>query len=184
MEHPLKEFLDAVDDAAPDFARRIGVAPALLQRIITGQERPTPDIARRIAAATEGAVSFEALYAAPETAVVDFDARRPADDTLDKALLVEAIMAVLGVRAASPSRRAWGREIEIAAEAAANTYATLARVTTRRDRMDRVAQALRPVLEEILKDSAASSVPLPRLDQAARRIAGRYCEMMEGRPPQ
>lgn len=175
MDHPLKEFLDAVEDSAPAFARRVGVRSRTLQRILAGEEWPSPALARRIVDATDGAVPFDALYGSFGD-VADFGARRGPDDTLNQALLAEVLCAAMKDFAGSPDCEPWSREIEIAAEAVANTYAALARATTRQGLKDRVAQALRPVLAEILRDYGASGIPPARLDEMACCIAALYCE--------
>lgn len=175
MGHPLKEFLDAVEDSAPAFARRVGVRSRTLQRILAGEEWPSPTLARRIVDATDGAVPFDALYGSFGD-VADLGARRGPDDTLDQALLAEVLCSAMKDFAGSPDCEPWSREIEIAAEAVANTYAALARATTRQGLKDRVAQALRPVLAEILRDYGASGIPPARLDETACCIAALYCE--------
>lgn len=185
MRHPLKDYLDNVEDTIPAFARRIGVAPALLQRIIAGEEWPQPALARRIVDAVGGAVPFEALYELHGVVVADFAARRDQDDDLDEDLLAAvmyaAIQSMFGPDEAAAISR---RPIEIAAEAASNTYAALARVTTRQALTDRVAQALRPVLEEILKDCAASDCAPDRFDEAACHIAALYARALSERAPE
>lgn len=185
MRHPLKDYLDNVEDTVPAFARRIGVAPALLQRIIAGEEWPQPALARRIVDAVGGAVPFEALYELHGVVVADFAARRDQHDDLDKDLLAAvmyaAIQSMFGPDEAAAISR---RPIEIAAEAASNTYAALARVTTRQALTDRVAQALRPVLEEILKDCAASDCAPDRFDEAACHIAALYARALSERAPE
>ncbi len=175
MDHPLKEFLEAAGDSAPAFARRIGVRPRTLQAILAGEEWPSPALARRIVDATDGAVPFDALYG-DFGDVADLGARRGPDDTLDQALLAKVLCAAMKDFAGYPDCEPWSREIEIAAEAVANTYAALARATTRQGLKDRVAQALRPVLEEILREYAASAIPPARLDETAQCLAGLYCE--------
>lgn len=175
MDHPLKEFLDAVEDSAPAFARRVGVRSRTLQRILAGEEWPSPALARRIVDATDGAVPFDALYGSVGD-VADLGARRGPDDTLDEALLAEVMGAAVTELASPADCASWTRDIEMAAEAVANTYAALARATTRQGLKDRAAQALRPVLAEILKDYAASAIPPARLDETARCIAALYCE--------
>jgi hypothetical protein len=181
VDHPLKEFLDAVDDSVSAFARRIGVEAAALQEIIDGEQWPEPAIARRIVDATDGAVSFAALYG-EENAPADLAARRIVDDSLDEAALSATLRAAMEQAAGAEKRRAFSREIDMAVEAVANTYAALARVTTRRNLEDRVAQALRPVLAEILQDYAANSVLPADLDQAANQLAARYCARVSRRP--
>lgn len=181
MDHPLKEFLDAVDDSVSAFARRIGLEAGALQDIIDGTCWPEPAIARRIAEATDGAVSFAALFGG-EGAPADLAARRAADDALDVAALSATLRGAMEQTAGAEKRRAFAREIDMAVEAVANTYAAMAKVTTRRNLQDRVAQALRPVLAEILQDYAANSVLPADIDQAAERLAALYCTRVS-RPP-
>lgn len=174
MDHPLKEFLNAVDDSVSAFARRIGVEAGVLQEIIDGARWPEPPIARRIVEATDGAVSFASLFGG-ERAPVDLAARRANHDALDEAALSATLRGAMEQAVGAEKRRAFAREIEMAVEAVANTYAALATVTTRRNLEDRVAQALRPVLAEILQDYAANSATPRDLDQAAKRLAALYC---------
>lgn len=181
MDHPLKEFLNAVDDSVTAFARRIGIEAGALQEIVDGARWPEPAIARRIVDATGGAVSFASLFGG-ERAPADLAPRRAGHDALDEAALSATLRGAMEQAVGAEKRRAFASEIDMAAEAVANTYAALATVTTRRNLEDRVAQALRPVLAEILQDYAANSVLPADLDQAANMLAALYCARVS-RPP-
>ncbi|MEZ5892481.1 MAG: helix-turn-helix transcriptional regulator [Parvularculaceae bacterium] len=152
--HPLKQYLVDVDERLQDFAERVGASRQTLYRIISGGQAPKPMLARRIVEATGGAITLSMLYGGGRDAaeIVGF-APRAEDAALDRDRLRLAFAVVvnhLRPDAPPPSPEMF----DIAADAAASTYAALSRVTTRRGR-DRLAQALRPVLEEILKETGA-----------------------------
>jgi transcriptional regulator with XRE-family HTH domain len=170
MAHPLKVYIESSADTVAGFARRIGVARQTISRIIAGQQTPKPELARRIAEATGGAVPFEIFYGVQ---VADLAERRVFEEELDVDLLAPILRFVLRTIADPSAPAPRGDTIDVAAEAVANTHAALARVTTRRG-PDRLAQALRPVLEEIRKESPELLLPLERLDEAAASAGALY----------
>ncbi|PQA89631.1 helix-turn-helix transcriptional regulator [Hyphococcus luteus] len=171
--HPLKRYLHDVEERVQDFADRVGVSRQTLYRIIAGVQAPKPLLARRIAEATGGAVSLAALYgevrggadilAMPAT---------PEEALLDASRLRLAMAVVINHLRPEEAAPAAPETLDIAAEATVNTYAALSRLTTRQGPA-RLAQALRPVLEEILKETGG--VPsLSALDRGAELASELY----------
>lgn len=175
MPHPLKDYIAATGDTLTAFAARIGVSRRTLSRIIARERAPRPEIARRIVEATGGAVSMAALFGADESAVPDLAGRRLEESDVDVALLAQVLRHTLERVSEGRGRPPADALIEAAAEAVANTYAAMTAVTTRRG-PDRLVQALRPVLEEILKDCPGLRLPRARLDEAARQASILYLE--------
>lgn len=173
MSRTLRAFIEETGDTPAAFARRIGADVEMFRRILSGEATPDPSLARRIVEATSGALSFAALLGAREHEVGDISAHRRTDGEIDAGRLREAIAAVLphlgelGRLEVSPA------VLELAADAAANTYAALARVTTRRGPA-RLAQALRPILEEILREYSVPSPDWARLHDAAMAASDHY----------
>ena len=175
MAHPLLDYIRATDDTQAGFAARIGVSRRTLGRIISGERAPKPEIARRIVEATGGAVSLELLLGADKGVLSDLSAIRADEEVIDSSLLGPVLRHALGTianpTAPSPSQQV----IEAAAEAAANTHAALARVTTRHGR-DRLSQALLPVLEEIRRDFPELGLDPGRMNEAVRTAVVLYYE--------
>lgn len=163
--HPLEDWLAAAGDSAGDFAARLGASPSALETMMSGAAGDLA-LARRIVDATEGAVSLDDLMGA---GLADFMAAKT-DEAIDTARLAAALEEALETLAGAPVPTALAR---IGAEAAAGAHAALARVTSRRG-VDRLVQALRPVLEEMLQGSPAPAVPPARLERAAQDAAGLY----------
>lgn len=170
MTHPLKDYIDASADTVAGFARLVGVSRQTISRIIAGRQSPKPDLARRIAEATGGAVPIETFYG-PH--VEDLAVRRAAEDALDVDLLALILRFVLRTIASPSAPPPTDETVNVAAEAVASTHAALARVTTRRG-PDRLVQALRPVLEEILKECPELLLRQERLDEAATSAGALY----------
>lgn len=172
--HPLKLYLNEVDERMQDFAERVGVSRQTLYRIVGGVQAPKPMLARRIVEATGGAVTLAMLYGgeAPNSAEILGMTPRAEEPMLDCERLQLAIAAVINHLRAEDSAPMSAAILAVAAEAGVNTYAALARLSTRRGPA-RLAQALRPVLEEILKESGG--VPAPSaLDRGAELAAELY----------
>ncbi len=172
--HPLKRYLHDVEERVQDFADRVGVSRQTLYRIIAGVQAPKPLLARRIVEATGGAVSLGMLYGEIQGGGADIVAMPPGpEDALLEAARLRLAMAVvinhLRPEEAAPAAPA---TLDIAAEATVNTYAALSRLTTRQG-PSRLAQALRPVLEEILKESGGLPSP-SALDRGAELAAELY----------
>ena len=172
--HPLKRYLREVEEGFQEFATRVGVSRQTLYRIVSGVQAPRPMLARRIVEATGGAVTLAMLYGgeAPKGAeVVNFNMSAE-EPLLDQGRLRLALAVVINHLRAEENAPFKLDALSIAAEAAVNTYAALSRLTTRQGPA-RLAQALRPVLEEILKESGG--VPAPSaLDRGAELAAELY----------
>ena len=171
--HPLKRYLHDVDERVQDFAQRVGVSRQTLYRIISGAQAPKPLLARRIVEATGGAVTLAMLYGGVKGGA-EIIALPVANDEaqLDAARLKLAMAVVINHLRPAHAPPAAAALLDIAAEAAASTYAALSRLTTRQGPA-RLAQALRPVLEEILKESG--TVPAASaLDRGAEMAADLY----------
>ena len=180
MMHPLKQYLREVEEGFQDFAARVGVSRQTLYRIVSRVQAPRPMLARRIVEATGGAVTLDMLYSggAPEGAaggaeVVNLNAAAD-EPQLDQDRLRLALAVVINHLRAEENAPASPEMLAVAAEAAVNTYAALSRLTTRQGPA-RLAQALRPVLEEILKETGG--VPAPSaLDRGAELAAELYVQ--------
>jgi DNA-binding XRE family transcriptional regulator len=172
--HPLKHYLTDVEERVQDFAERVGASRQTLYRIFSGVQAPKPMLARRIVEATGGAVTLDMLYGgeAPGSAeIIGFHACED-EALLDSERLRLAIAVVINHLRAEDSAPVGHEMLAVAAEAAVNTYAALARLTTRQGPA-RLAQALRPVLEEILKETGG--VPAPSaLERGAELAAELY----------
>ncbi len=164
--HPLKQYLTDVDEPLQDFARRVGVSRQTLYRIISGRQTPKPALAKRIVEATGRAVEFGMLYkiGRQETNVTELGNGKVAaplnQDRLGSALSVVVNHLTAGGEFSPPEEA-----INIAAEAVLNTYVALSTVTTRQG-PNRLQQALRPVLGEILREYS-DQIPDSLLDQGA-----------------
>lgn len=171
MAHPIAEYLEASGDTLEAFAGRAGMEIVRLKSILSGAETPDLLAARRILAAAGGGVTIEAIYEASDIAVFDA-ARACAPDALDPERLASALSEALGLLDPRLADVSGGAIARAAADAVANTYDALAGVTSRRGG-DRLAQALRGVLEEILRDFGAPP-PVAALEAAARLAAQKY----------
>jgi hypothetical protein len=174
MRSALQNYIDAAGDAADDFAWRIGVSAERFRRILMAEIAPTPGEARRIVDACGGAVDFEAVYApfggAPVAAIEDGSS---ADEFVNVPGLAASLRTALDETGQRGAARLPNEILLAVAEAAANTQAALAGVTTRRG-TDRLAQALLAVLEETLKDFPATAPGPQTAPVAAQRAAALY----------
>ncbi|MEQ1930295.1 MAG: hypothetical protein ABL957_07140 [Parvularculaceae bacterium] len=171
MSHPLKTYLNETGDNVSAFARRVGVAADALEEMLGNRQPPEPALARRIVLATGGAVSFDQLMSGRGAVIADLSVRLAADSSLDLTRLAGAIACAAADLPGAD--RIPSRDFDIAAEAAAHTYAALARLTPSEGR-GRLVQALRPILAEILKDSGTLPQDLQALDAAALAAAEGY----------
>lgn len=171
--HPLKQYLQEVDEPIQDFARRVGASRQTLYRIIMGRQAPKPALARRIVEATGSAVAFEALYKRSrqqgEVVAMSFSTDAPpVDQARLKIVLAVVINHLLPDHQQNPPQDA----AEVGAEAVVNTYIALSTVTSRQG-PDRLRQALRPVLEEILRE-CSGRLPSSCLDRGAELATQLY----------
>ncbi len=171
--HPLKQYLREVEEGFQDFSARVGVSRQTLYRIVSGVQAPRPMLARRIVEATGGAVTLAMLYGDASAGADVVSLNAGGDETpLDQERLRLALAVVINHLRAEEDAPVSSDMMAVAAEAAVNTYAALSRLTTCQGPA-RLAQALRPVLEEILKESGG--VPAPAaLDRGAELAAELY----------
>ncbi len=174
--HPLKRYLREAREPVQTFAARVGASRQTLYRIFSGAQAPKPALARRIIEATGGAVTFDALYSRRENdaEIVVLKSRKGDADALDADQLAVAIAIVCSHLTPSGEKGPPEAAYPIAAEAVINTHAALSAVTTRRG-PDRLRQALRPVIEEILREYLASPPTADTLDRAASLACELYC---------
>lgn len=158
--HPLKQYLQEVDEPIQDFARRVGASRQTLYRIIMGRQAPKPALARRIVEATGSAVAFEALYKRnqKEGEVVAMRLGDAAAPPLDQARLKVVLAVVINHLLPDYQQNPRQDAVTVGAEAVVNTYIALSTVTSRQG-PDRLRQALRPVLEEILRECSGLLSP-------------------------
>jgi len=172
--HPLKQYLTDLQESVTDFSVRVGASRQTLYRIINGRQSPKPALARRIVEATGGAVSLNDLFACSDgdANILSWPAERD-DSALDNHRLKLALAIVFNHLTAADAPDPPSRSIAIAAEAASNTYAALSPVTTRQGPA-RLTQALRPVLEEILRECADPVPPPGAIDRGAQLATDLY----------
>ena len=133
------------------FAKLIGLDAAHFERILAGEAGVGVELAQRMIDATGGALMLEDLVDGAAN-IVDFRtgfASEGADIDIER--LAEILEHVLPDLIGGARRAGDKRLPGLAAEAAANTYAALSTVTSRSG-ADRLAQALRPVVSEILEE--------------------------------
>jgi|GEM_PF-1222563 len=181
--HPLKTYLRDMKESIADFGARVGASRQTLYRIIGGAQAPKPALARRIVEATGGAVSFEALYKGRSVSggaggeVIGFSGGgegAPLNQERVRICLAIVVDHLAPKDRPDPPDDA----VAIAAEAVVNTYIALSAVTTRQG-PDRLRQALRPVLEEILREYAATPPPAAVLDRGADLATQIYFQSSE-----
>lgn len=172
---PLQTYLRETRTTPTAFAKLIGVEPACLLRILSGEEAVSAALAQRMVDATGGALLLDDLVGHDRAGVViDMRSRFVADtgeidiDALS-AVLAEEMPALIGAMRGNGAVHL----PRLAAEAAAHTYDALATVTTRRG-ADRLAQALRPVFAEILEELGAKKAAFLRIDACAQQAASGY----------
>ncbi len=175
--HPLKKYLSDLQEPVADFSARVGVSRQTLYRIINRKQSPKPALARRIVEATGGAVSLSDLWGVSTGKIVPFPVAQ-GETVLDNHRLKLALSIVFNHLTAQGVPDPPDLSIAIAAEAAANTYAALSRVTTRQGPA-RLTQALRPVLEEILRECADPVPPAVAIDRGAQLATELYYQSWE-----
>lgn len=172
--HPLKQYLSDLQESVADFAVRVGASRQTLYRIINGRQSPKPALARRIVEATGGAVSLNDLFEPdPARATILAMPTAQAGGELDNHRLKLALSIVFNHLTTKDAPDPPDGAIAMAAEATVNTYAALAPVTTRQGQA-RLTQALRPVLEEILRECADPVPPSGAIDRGAQLATELY----------
>ena len=173
LDHPLRLYLNDVGEPLQAFAERVDTSRQTLYRICNGNLVPRPQLAARIVEATGGAVTFNMLYGGADqrsAEVVQLVGREEAE-AIDFGRMRTALTIVIN-HLTPETVEPEADLVAIGVEAVSNTYEALASVTTLHG-PDRLAQALRPVLEEMLKEL---TVPLPSnsLDRGAELAAQMY----------
>lgn len=175
IDHPLKSYLAEVNEPVQAFAERVGASRQTLYRVMNNDHPPSPPLAARIVEATGGAVTFNMLYGDTAQNGADIVTLPSRDDaaSLDYKRMTMAMTIVIDHL--TPKNVSVEEDIvHIAVEASINTYAALSTVTTRQG-PDRLAQALRPVLEEILQELKAPLSP-SALERGADLAAQLYLQ--------
>lgn len=154
-----------------EFARLIGVKADDFHRMLEGRSPVTPGVAQRIVDAAGGALDLgdilgadvAPLRACMKSGFAEIDVDRLAT------ILARILPPLLG------GARRMGDEYlpQLAADAAAHTYAALSTITTRRGE-GRLIQALQPVFEEILEESSAGASRRALAADAATETARLY----------
>lgn len=181
---PLITYLRETRTTTKAFAKIIGVDQARLERMLSGAAGVDPATAQRMVDATGGALLLSDLADDPSTenSVLDLRGRFAAETSeIDQSRLSAILAGVLAALVGGGRRKGDDRLCDLAAEAAANTYAALSTVTSRRGE-DRLIQALRPVFSEILEELAVRPAP-GALDRAAAEAARCYFRSLQEKRP-
>jgi hypothetical protein len=171
MAKRLADYLAATGDDPAAFAARVGATAEQVRELLSGEGSADLALARRIVEASGGALRLNDLLGAGSN-LADLASYRD-DAPLDEERLRPLIAGILKFVAKDEPRLADVRLLTRAAETVADVYAALARVTTKTG-PDRLAQALLPVLQEILAEFAVPYRP-EVLAQAANTASRRYC---------
>lgn len=158
------------------FARLIGLDAVRLERILVGREAIETPIAQRIVDVTGGAIVMGDLLGLDGGAppLIDMRSRFASEVAeIDIERLAEIVAQLLPPLLGGARRKGDECLPRLAAEAAANTYAALSSVTTRRG-PDRLSQALRPVFAEILSELSAPASARRLLPETIERAAALY----------
>lgn len=169
----LLTYLRETRTTPKSFANMIGVDAERVARFLAGEEPVSFEIAQRMIDATGGALTLEDLAVGAHGRLFDLRSRFSADaPDIDVKRLAEILAILLPDLVGGARRKGDDRLPGLAAEAAVGTYAALSTITTRSGEA-RLAQALRPIVAEILAELAAS-VSRPRLDETVQRAARLY----------
>jgi len=153
--HPLKQYLQDVDEKIQDFAQRIGASRQTLYRMFSGVQTPKPVLARRIVEATGGAVTLEMLYSGKREGFADlvgYMAEQQVDPPLDVERLQLALSMAVNQMRCRRSQPPTPELLACSAEVSVAIYSALSPLTSR-DGQDRIEQALRPAFEELMRGS-------------------------------
>lgn len=167
----LQAYRDVLGLSADAFAALCDAPAAMIEAALAGAAEMTPDLARRIVAASGGAVDFADLMEAEPGALADFaSAKSRAGSALDPELLSAAIAVVVNLPDPGDGETSLA---DVAAEAAINTEAAL--VSINAGSGDLLPLILRPVIEEIL-EATGGGRDRPLADRYARKAAALYRE--------
>lgn len=158
--HALADYLAATRESIASFAARAGTDPAVIYGVVEGRGSTDLGAARRIAAASGGAVHPAELMSAQPSVVFGktFGAARAIDSRL-----LAAVIEVVAPQVFTQDCP----EAAFAAAAAADIFEALADVSAL-SRTDRLAEALRPALRENFARSPDRGDPDHAASQAAR----------------
>ena len=176
----LKTYLRETRTTPKAFAKLIGVDVEDLDDVLSGATAVDVALAQRMVDATGGALLIGDFVGNPTNGaadIVDFRSRLAGGAEIDTerlaGVLAEMLPALIG-----GARRKGDRKLPgLAAEAAANTYLALSTITTRAG-ADRLAQALRPVVAEILEELSAPAAAHRDLEATTRRAAALYFQAL------
>lgn len=174
----LKTYLRETRTSPAAFAKLIGLDAEHFERLLAGETPINPCVAQRMVDATGGALLLEDLTVEDEcaSAMIDLRGRFAAEAAdIDVERLAEILSRLLPALIGGARRMGDEHLPKLAAEAAANTYAALSTVTTRRG-PDRLIQALRPVFLEILEELAAPARTRRRLQETIEKAAELYVQ--------
>ncbi|MCB2113573.1 MAG: hypothetical protein KDD85_08495 [Parvularculaceae bacterium] len=156
------------------FAKMIGVDISHFDDILAGVAALDASLAQRMIDATGGALMLEDLVGETGGEIVDLRSRFVAGGADIDVESLAGILAMLLPELIGGARRSGDKRLPaLAAEAAANTYAALSTVTSRSG-ADRLMQALRPVVSEILEEMSAPRQPRRDPEAMIRRAAEIY----------
>lgn len=171
----LKTYLRETGTTSEAFAKLIGVDAVRFARMLAGVEAIDASAAQRMVDATGGALLLDDLAdEAAGTAIIDLRGRFAVESSeIDVTRLTEILSRLLPQLVGGARRQGDEHLPRLAADAAANTYAALSTVTTRRG-SDRLIQALRPVFAEILAELSAPARSHQRLQAVSEKAAELY----------
>lgn len=172
----LKTYLRETRMTAAAFAKLIGVDVETVDRLLSGDVIADFDLAQRMIDATGGALLHEDFLcgAAEGRSVLDLRSRFQAkSEEIDPSILADALSSAFPALIGGARRQGDEHLPRLAADAAAHTYLALSTITSRRG-PDRLRQALRPVLLEILEEMSAAEAAFRRVDQAIETATSLY----------
>jgi hypothetical protein len=158
--HDLADYLALTRESIESFAARAGTHPAVVRGVLEGRGSPDLVVARRIAAASGGAIDPAKVMSAKPSVIfgTSFGAPQAIDDRL-----LAAVIEVIAPQVFSPECR----EAAFAAAAAADIFEALSDVSAL-SQTDRLAEALRPALRESFARSPGCGDPDRAAFQSAR----------------
>lgn len=162
LKHPLADYLAASGESQSAFAARAGAGPDIVASVLDQSGAADLGTARRILAASSGAIELADLVGPAATVVLD--GRFGTGPRINDSLLA-AVLEVI----APKSYRLDSEDAAFAAGVAADIYDALSAVSAL-TRTDRLAEALRPALRESFAKTADRGDP----DAAARQAARLY----------